>query len=60
MKIKYYHIVINIYVNHNQNQWKSSYPLYHTYNPLSFQIDFQNVDQRTGGKWLLKNVQGGA
>ena len=37
----------------NQKQQKIVYPYVKLTNLLSFKLDFQKVDQHTGGKWLI-------
>ena len=38
----------------NQKQQKSCFPLCQTY---YFKLDFQKVDQHTGGKWLIHDTK---
>ena len=41
----------------NQKQQKIVFPYVKLPNLLSFQIDFQKVDQHTGGKWLIHGTK---
>ena len=36
-----------------ENNETLCFPVYQTYNQLSFITNFQNADQYTGGKWLI-------
>ena len=38
----------------NQKQQKIVFLYVKFTNPLSFKLDVQNVDQHTGGKWLIQ------
>ena len=41
----------------NQKQKKSCFPLCQAYKPTIIFIDFQKVDQHTGGKWLIHGTK---
>ena len=41
----------------NQKQQKVVYPYVKLTNLLSFKIDFQKVEQHTGGKWLIHGTK---
>ena len=41
----------------NKKQQKGCFPLCQTYKLLSFKLDFQKVDQHTGGKWLIHGTK---
>ena len=41
----------------NQKQQKIVFPHVKLTNLLSFKLDFQKVDQHTGGKWLIHGTK---
>ena len=41
----------------NQKQQKIAFPYVKLTNVLSFKLDFQKVDQHTGGKWLIPGTK---
>ena len=42
----------------NQKQQKNVFPLCQTYKPtIILKLDFQKVDQHTGGKWLIHGTK---
>ena len=41
----------------NQKQQKFVFPYLKLSNLLSFKLDFQKVDQQTGGKWLIHGTK---